>query len=52
MAVAGFWLGPDEDPALTPIEWHGTGQAGLTLWLGSDGTYQNEPPSRSPGQAS
>jgi hypothetical protein len=52
MAVAGFWLGPDEDPALTPIEWHGTGQAGLTRWLGSDGTYQNEPPSRSPGQAS
>ena len=52
MAVAGFWLGPNEVPALTPIHWHGTGQEGLTLWLGTDGTYQYEPPFRSPGQSS
>jgi hypothetical protein len=49
MVVAGFWLGPDEDPALTPIQWHGTGQLGLTLWLGTDGTYQHEPPPRPQG---
>ena len=52
MAVAGFWLGPDEDPALTPIQWHGIEQSGLTLWLGADGTYQYQPPPRSPGQSS
>ncbi|HEY0716597.1 MAG TPA: hypothetical protein VGD68_03190, partial [Streptosporangiaceae bacterium] len=47
MAVAGFWLGRDEHPAFTPIQWHGIGQSGLTLWLGTDGTYRYEPPPRS-----
>ena len=49
MAVAGFWLGPEEDPALTPIQWHGIEQSGLTLWLGTDGTYRYEPPPRAQG---